>query len=217
MGFPNVDIFLTGKLIERFNEVKTDPSFIVPDLFDDLQQAEQDEISEYIQRKGFTDDLRERTDSEVFIFPSYPMFHIPLPQIGISLGNEDTAEKFFDDVVGDATPYPATGEQTHWDIPKGYWASANYQADIVCSTKDEVIWLSRFVQRFIMEELDTLDQIGVKNVMVSLQDTMTKTEAQPSTAFSRVVRIKCEVANTWTKRIPVSYYQSGNNTAIIAI
>lgn len=214
MGFPNVDIFLTSKLIERFAQAKADTSFIVPDLFDDLSLAEQTEISTYIQRKNYTDDLRDRTDSEVFIFPSYPMFHIPLPQIGISLGNEDTAEKFFDDVVGDATPYPSTGTQTHWDIPKGYWAQATYQADIVCTTKDEVVWLSRFVQRFIMEELDTLDQIGVKEVAVSLQDTIPKTEAQPTTAFSRVVKIGCKVANTWTKRIPVSFYQTGNNTAL---
>ncbi len=212
MGFPNVDIFLSAKFIERFNEVKADPSFIISDLFDDLSAAEQAEIAEYIQRKNFTDDLRERTDSEVFIFPSYPMFTVPLPQIGISLGNEDTAEKFFDDVVGEATPYPDGENPTHWDIPKGYWASANYQADIVCATKDEVIWLSRFLQRFIVEELDNLDQIGVKEVAVSLQDTMVKTEAQPTTAFSRVVRINCKVANTWTKRIPVNFYQTGVNT-----
>lgn len=214
MGFPNVDIFLTSKLIERFAQAKADPSFIVPDLFDDLSLAEQTEISTYIQRKNFTDDLRDRNDSEVFIFPSYPMFQIPLPQIGISLGTEDTSEKFFDDVVGDATPYPNLEEITHWDIPKGYWAQASYQADIVCTTKDEVIWLSRFVQRFIMEELDTLDQIGVKEVALSLQDTMPKTEAQPTTAFSRAVRISCKVANTWTKRVPVSFYQTGNNTAL---
>lgn len=215
MGFPNVDIFLSGKLIERFNELKADPTFIIEDLFDDLSSAEQVEIAEYIQRKNFTDDLRERTDSEVFIFPSYPMFSIPLPQIGISLGNEDTAEKFFDDVVGEATPYPDLPNITHWDVPKGYWASANYQADIVCTTKDEVIWLSRFVQRFIMEELDTMDQIGIKEVAVSLQDTLIKTEHQPTTAFSRTVRISCKVANTWTKRVPVSTYATGTNTALI--
>lgn len=215
MGFPNVDIFLSAKFIERFNEVKADPTFIIEDLFDDLSTAEQQEIADYIQRKNFTDDLRERTDSEVFIFPSYPMFSIPLPQIGISLGNEDTAEKFFDDVVGEAEPYPDLAHITHWDIPKGYWASANYQADIVCTTKDEVIWLSRFIQRFIVEELDTMDQIGIKEVAVSLQDTMIKTEHQPTTAFSRTVRISCKVANTWTKRVPVSTYAIGTNTALI--
>lgn len=214
MGFPNVDIFLAAKFIERFSEAKADPAFIVPDLFDDLSVAEQAEIAEYIQRKNYTDDLRERTDSEVFIFPSYPMFTVPLPQIGISLGNENTAEKFFDDAVGDAAPYPDADNITHWDIPKGYWAQSEYQADIVCSTKDEVIWLSRFVQRFIMEELDTLDQIGVKEVAVSLQDTLIKTEHQPVTAFSRQLRISCKVANTWTKRIPVQFYQSGNNLAL---
>lgn len=214
MGFPNVDIFLSAKFIERFNEAKVNPTFIVSDLFDDLSVAEQAEIIEYIQRKNFTDDLRERTDSELFVFPSYPMFNVPLPQIGISLGSENTAEKFFDDVVGEATPYPETGDQTHWAIPKGYWAQADYQADIVCTTKDEVIWLSRFLQRFIMEELDTLDQIGVKEVAVSLQDTMLKSEHQPITAFSRSVRISCKAANTWTKLIPVAYYQTGNNLSL---
>ena len=44
MGFPNVDIFLTAKFIERFNEAKIDPTFIIQDLFDDLPEAEQLEM-----------------------------------------------------------------------------------------------------------------------------------------------------------------------------
>lgn len=214
MGFPNVDIFLAAKFIERFSEAKADPAFIVPDLFDDLSVAEQAEITQYIQRKSFTDDLRERTDSEVFIFPSYPMFTVPLPQIGISLGSENDAERFLDDSVGVSTAYPDSTNQTHWLIPKGYWAAATYQCDIVATTKDEVIWLSRFVQRFIMEEQDTMDQIGVKEVSVSLQDTMIKSEHQPTTAFSRALRISCKVANRWNKLVPVSYYATGNNLAL---
>lgn len=214
MGFPNVDIYFSSKFIERFNEVKLDPTFLVGDLFDTLSEEERIEITTYIQRKNFTDDLRQITDSEVFIFPSYPMLTVPLPQIGISLGNEDTKEKYLRDLVGDAKPYPATGTQTHWDIPKGYWAAANYQADIVCTTKDEVIWLSRFLQRFIVEAQDELDLMGVKNISVSLQDTIIKTESQPTTAFSRTVRISCDVANTWTKRVPVSTYVAGENIGL---
>lgn len=211
MGFPNVDVFLVNKFIERFVEVKADPTFLIEDLFSDLPEAERLEITTYIQRKNFTDDLRQMTDSEVFIFPSYPMMNIPLPQIGVSLGNEDTKEKFFRDLVGEAKPYPDAANPTHWDIPKGYWASANYQADIVCTTKDEVIWLSRFLQRFIVEAQDELDLIGVKNISISLHDTLIKTETQPTTAFSRTIRMNCDVANQWTKRIPVSVYTTGEN------
>lgn len=214
MGFPNVDIFLVSMLISKFNAVKASPTFTISDLFDDLSSPEQAEITTYIERKTFTDDLREREDSQVFIFPHFPMLNMPLPQIGISLGQEDTAEKFFDDVVGDATPYPETGEQTHWAIPKGYWAAAHYQIDVVCATKDEAIWLSRFIQRFVCEELDTLDQIGVKEVSISQQDMVLNQEQQPMTVFNRTVRISCKAANTWTKLIPVELYEQGVNLAL---
>lgn len=215
MGFPNVDIFLASKLIERFNEAKTDPGFIVADLFDDLTTDEQTEVTQYIQRKRYTDDLRDRTDSELFIFPSYPMLHVPLPQIGISLGNENATEMFFRDTVGDAQPYPDEATQTHWAIPKAYLANATYQIDVVCSTKDEVIWLSRFVQRFITEEKDALADIGVNEVSISLQDTMLKSEHQPSTALARTVSVSCTVTNSWTTLIPVQQYAAGNNTAVV--
>lgn len=214
MGFPNVDIFLVKALNDGFKSVQMDTEFPVNDLFDDLDVQDRSDIATYIVRKDFTTDLRKRGGDQVFLMPHFPLLDMPLPQIGISLGQEDTAEKFLGDVVGEATPYPATGEQTHWDIPKGYWASARYQINIVAATKDETIWLARFVQRFICEKLDDLDQIGVKEVDISLADLKIEQDQVPMTVFSRGVSISCKVANTWTKRVPAQYYQTGVNLAL---
>lgn len=215
MGFPNVDIFLVKTIIEKFQALQAAPAFTIYDLFEDLSQPERDEITAYITRKTFTDDLREREDSQVFIFPHFPMLNMPLPQIGVSLGQEETSDKFFGDTVGEAVAVKDINDVvTHWDIPKAYIASANYQADIVCATKDEAIWLSRFVQRFICEELDALDQIGVKQVDIGLADMVLKQDQQPMTVFNRAVRLSCKVENTWLKRIPVQTYDSGINLAL---
>jgi len=218
MGFPNVDIFLVKTIIDKFQALQTEPDFTINDLFEDLSQPERDEITEYIQRKTFTDDLREREDSQVFVFPNFPMLNMPLPQIGISLGQEETSDKLFGDTVGDAVAVlDVNGATTHWDIPKAYIASAHYQADIVCATKDETIWLSRFVQRFICEELDALDLMGVKQVDIGLADMALKQDQQPMTVFNRAVRISCKVENTWLKRIPAHTYDNGINLALTSL
>ena len=215
MGFPNVDIFLVGKLLEKFTAVKASPTFAVADLFEDLTSQDWTDITIYLGRKTFTKDLRDRPTSAVYIMPHFPLLDMPLPQIGISLGNEQTVEKFLDDTVGDATPYPSTGTQTHWDVPKGYWASANYTIDVAAATKDETIWLARFVQRFLCEEQDALDAIGAKEVTISQQDMRLNNDQMPVTVFNRQVTVSCKVANTWTKRLPVSTYTLGANSGAL--
>lgn len=212
MGFPNVDMFLVSLLKQKFAALKAAPDFTLNDLFDDLSNDQIADIKSYIAAKTFSDDIRDRKTGQVHIVPHHPLADIPLPQIGISLGNDQTAEEFLNDNVGDATPYPETGTPTHWDIPKGYWAQANYQIDVVAATKPEAIWLSRFVQRFICEEKAALDQIGVKEIKLSLSDSRPAPEYQPMSVFNRTVQISCKVANRWTKRIPASAYASGNNT-----
>ena len=215
MGFPNIDIYLAKQILDKFVAVKTDEGFAINDTFDDLDEGYRAEIIAYVNRKVFTSDLRDRNDNQVYILPHFPIIDMPLPQIGISLGQESTAEKFLDDLQGDSTPvYDEDGIQTHWDIPKGYIGSALYRIDVVTSTKDEAIWLARLIQRFVCEEQNALADIGAYEIDITLADLKLEQEHLPQTIFNRAVQISCKVQNTWTKRIPVAYYETGINTGI---
>ena len=216
MGFPNVDIFLVDKLLAKFNAVKADPEFTINDLFDDFDSGRRAEVTTYIANKTFVTDLRKRGSNEVFILPHFPLIDQPFPQIAISLGQENTAEKFLDDLVGESEPaYDSHGVQIGWDIPKGYLGAASYRIDVVCATKEEAVWLSRFIQRFICELQDDLDGIGAKEIDVSLADMKLEPEHMPQTVFNRTVMIHCKVENLWKKRIPLSTYQLCDNSGVI--
>jgi hypothetical protein len=214
MGFPNVDIFLVKKLLERFEETQRTPKFFIGDTFDDLDPGRQAEITTYITRKTFTDDLRNRGENRVAIFPHFPMFDMTFPQIGISLGQESPGDTFVGDSAGESTPFPATGTPTHWDIPKLYLGAAMYRIDIVTATKDEAIWLSRLVQRFICEEQESLAAIGAFDIGITIADLKLEQDQQPLTVFNRAVQINCKVMNRWTKRVPVGTYETGVNNGV---
>ena len=211
MGFPNVDTYLVGKFLEKFAAVKADGGFAINDTFDDMDSGHRAEITAYISRKAFTSDLRSRGDSQIYILDHFPLLDMPLPQIGISLGQESTADKFLDDLQGESTPYPATGTQTHWDVPKMYIGAATYRIDVVTATKPEAIWLARLIQRFICEEQDAMAGIGIYEIDITLADLKLEQEHLPQTVFNRAVQINCKVQNAWTKRIPIGNYQSGSN------
>jgi hypothetical protein len=211
MGFPNVDKYLVKLFFGKFAAAKADGGFAINDTFDDLDAGEIAEITAYISRKIFTSDLRKRDDGQVYILPHFPLLDMPLPQIGISLGQESTADRFLDDVAGDSTPYPASGTQTHWDIPKVYFGAATYRIDVVTATKDEAIWLARLTQRFICEEQDDMAGIGIFEIDITLADLKLEQEHLPLTVFNRAVQINCKVQNSWTKRVPISNYVTGAN------
>jgi hypothetical protein len=214
MGFPNVDKYLVKLFFEKFAAAKTDGGFAINDTFDDLDAGEITEITAYINRKTFTGDLRKRDDGQVYILPHFPLLDMPLPQIGISLGQENTADKFLNDLLGESKPYPATGTQTHWDIPKGYVASAIYRVDVVTATIDEAIWLARLVQRFICEAQDSLAGIGAYEIDITVADLKPEQEHLPQTVFNRAVQISCKVQNSWTKRVPIGDYATGTNVQL---
>lgn len=215
MGFPNVDIFLVDNLLTKFNAVKAAPTDIINDLFEGFDAGRKAEVTTYIGRKTFVTDLRKRGGSEVYIFPHFPLLDQPLPQIAISLGQENPADRFIGDVIGDSEPvYNAEDVQTGWDIPKGYIAAVNYHIDCVCATKEEAIWLSRFVQRFVLELQGDLADIGAIEIDVSLADIKLEPEHMPQTVFNRAVMIHGKAENRWKQRVPLTSYQTGNNTAL---
>lgn len=203
MGFPNVDIFLVSKFQKRFKGLaSSDGTFIINDLFDDLDREDIAAVSSYVRRKMFTTDLRDRADEQVYILPHFPLLDMPLPQIGVSLGNDTTAGGFLGDITEEsAEVLNSTGERIGWDVQKGYLSSATYQIDIAAATKLETIWLSRFVQRFILEEQENLAQAGVLNIDISLQDMRVDQSAMPCMVFARQVNMKCTLANAWRKRL----------------
>lgn len=214
MGFPNVDKYLVKLFSEKFIAATIDGGFTINDTFDDLDAGEIAEITAYINRKVFTTDLRKRDDGMVYILPQFPRLDMPLPQIGISLGQESTADKFLDDLQGESTPYPAIGTQTHWDIPKVYFGAATYRIDVVTATKDEAIWMARLIQRFICEAQDAMAGIGIFEVDITLADLKLEQEHYPSEVFNRAVQINCKVQNSWIKRVPIGNYATGINTGV---
>lgn len=217
MGFPNVDIFLCKKFEQCFLAVQADPTYTIDDLFEDLDDDERAEITTYLQSIVFTKNLRERDDNQryVYIVPHFPMIDMPFPQIGISLGTETTSEKFIGDYTGDPTPVMDTnGKTIAWDQSKGYYANANWNIDVVCATKDEAVWLSRFCQLFVCQQLEALDAIGVVEVAIATADMKVEQEHFPHIVFNRRVMVTGKAANTWKKRISAYEYQTGMNLAL---
>lgn len=220
MGFPNVDLFLCKTFAEQFAAVQDDPTDTLDDLFEDLTAAERTEIATYLQGSVFTRDLRNRHNESddqrrIYIVPSFPMFDLPFPQIGVSLGSENTDTKFLGDYTGEATAVTDTeGKTIAWDIPHGYYASANWNIDVVCSTKDEAIWLSRLCQLFVCRSLADLDAAGVVEVAIATADMKLEQEHFPHIVFNRRVMISGKAANTWKKRISAVDYQPGTNLAL---
>lgn len=212
MGFPNVDVFLVDTFLEKFAAMKLSPTFVIDDTFTDFDAGRKSELEAYIARKTFTDDLRNRIDQQVYIMPNFPLADMPFPQIAVTLGSENPSERFLSDSVGDSTPvYDVNNVQIAWDIPKGYIGSATYKIDVVTATKEEAIWISRLLQRFILESQDALAEIGALSVDLTMQDMRLEQEQAPITVFNRSIQMTCRTENTWTIRIPYSQYGTGQN------
>ena len=216
MGFPNVDTYLCKRFSEHFAETQNDPAGTIDDLFEDMDDAERMEVSEYLQATKFTRDTRDREKGRrVYIVPHFPMTDIPFPQIGISLGTESVSDKFIGDYTGESAPVEdCQSNVVAFDVPHGYYASASWNIDVLCPTKDETVWISRFCQLFVCRMLEDLDAMGVQEVTVSLADINIQSEQFPHTVFFRRITISGKTANTWKKRIPNQAYKTGTNKAL---
>lgn len=213
MGFPNVDKTLQKLFLAQFAATQADPAFTINDLFEDLDESERAEIGHYLLRKQFTSDVRDR-GSNVYVTLSFVQTDIPFPQICITLGKGNT-DQWMGGAVGESVAVKdETGKTIAWDVTKGFYAKPAWDVTIAAATKDEVIWLSRLCQLFIMSNMDTLAASGVIEVDVTEADLQPQQEQQPMTIFARQLKISTTTENTWKKRIPASYYATGINTAL---
>ena len=213
MGFPNIDKRLIKVFMAGFNGLKMDPSPLA-DIFDDFDQGELAEVAQYIGRKEFTLDLRQREGSQVFIMPDFPRLDMPFPQIAVNLGKE-SSERYMGDETGESEPVKdSLGNLIGWDVIKGYYAQGNWNATIVAATKDETIWLSRCCQYFICQALMDLEKLGLMEIDITLADMQPAQDQLPMSVFSRAINISGKTVNTWKIRIPAMDYQTGSNTAL---
>lgn len=218
MGFPNVDKQLVKIFLQGFTDAQN-LGLAIPDTFEDLDPEEQADIALYLSRRVVTNDIRERSADERFLYivPHFPIAGYPFPQIGISVGQESPGDKFLGDYVGETLEVTdAEGNVIGWDTVKGYFAAATYNIDVVCNTKDEAIWLSRLCQHFICQALGQLTEVGIMQVDISLTDPKIDPQAatQPADIFTRTVTVSALVANTWKVRKPAYTYATGVNKAL---
>lgn len=214
MGFPNVDKILQNIFATKFAAVKLDPTYTISDLFEDQDAGQQAEIIAYIQRKQFVTDIRSRQDNTVYLITTFPMVDMPFPQISITLGQEDT-DRYMGDQTGQSDPVlDDNGTQIGWDIIKGFYAKSSWNISVVTATKDEAIWLSRLCELFIFQSMDDLDAAGVTEVNLSVADMRPEQDQQPMTVICRGIKMSATTMNSWTTRIPIATYQSGNNVAL---
>jgi hypothetical protein len=215
MGFPNIDKILVAIFKAKFDALKAAPEFTINDLFEDLSAGERAEITAYIQKKQFHTDIRDRKDSAVFLMATFPMIELPMPQISITLGQEDT-DRYMGDQTGISEPVLDTdGATIAWDIIKGFYSKANWTISIVTTTKDEAIWLTRLCQHTIFESMLDFEAAGITEVTISTADMRLEQDQQPLTIFNRTIRLTATVINSWKKRVPATTYKTGNNTALI--
>ena len=219
MGFPNVDVFLVKTFLSSLRSLQTSPAGTIADLFEDLDADDRASIIQYVKSLTITGDVRERDERNkyLYVLPHFPLLGYPFPQIGISLGQEDTANKFIGDYTGEPVAViDSNGATIGYDQEKGYLASGTWNIDVVCATKPESIWLSRMCQLFICQRLEELTALGVMEVNIALADLKLEAQQtmQPGEIFNRGIRVTARVANTWKKRLPPpNAYAVGKNTA----
>lgn len=210
MGFPNPDLKLVSIIVAGFAEVKVDPDFYIDDLFEDLEPEERLQIKTYIMAKNISKDLRKDIENPLFVAPEYPQKDIPFPQISITIPKE-TSEMPIANEVGDSIPVYVDGVLTYWDLEKVYFTNFNLSVEVLCQTKKEAIWISRFCQLFVCRSLAVLDVAGIKSILINTGDLRVDKSVAPFNLFNRAVLLQGKLVNTWKERILVSEYATGIN------
>lgn len=216
MGFPNIDLILRDLFLEQFEAAKADPYTVINDLFEDRNDIDRAEIIEFLLKRTFTKDVKDRGERKrVFILPHFPAVDLPFPQIGIYAGESDGTDRAIGDCSSEPVPVYDGDTLIAWDEVKGFWEVASWNVDVIAATKDEVIWLTQLCRYFICQQLPALTAMGILEIDFSMPDLkIDKGTLQPMEFFVRGLRIRAKAANTWKKRYPVGNYQTGINTAL---
>lgn len=217
MGFLNVDIILKEKIIEFMGLLRDEEYYRVHDIFEGLSENTRDEIYKYINRLNVTDNVQTRREDENFLYViSSPILADgPFPQIGVYVGNEAQDERGLGDDTGeDAIPIVEDDVTVAWEATFGLWQRGKWIIDIIGTTRDETIWLSRICQYAIALNFKALDLLGLNEMDISLQDTLLDKQFQPGLVYSRRLIVGGKFAGTWKDRFEASTYETGVNLAI---
>jgi hypothetical protein len=220
MGFLNVDIILKEKIIEFMGLLRNEEYYRVHEIFDGLSENKKDEIYKYINKLTVTDNVQIRREGENFLYVvSSPILaEGPFPQIGVYVGNESQDERGLGDDTGeDAIPIVEDGETVAWEAEYGLWQRGSWIIDIIGTTRDETIWLSRICQYAIVLNFKSLDLLGLIEMDIALQDTVLNQQFQPGLVYSRRLTVRGKFAGTWKDRFgvgTVGTYETGVNLAI---
>jgi hypothetical protein len=215
MGSPNVDFYLVKTISEFLSEVQRDPAAVVETLFEDAPGQMQAEIAQWIGRQTITSDFRDRREGALYVIPSMPLADLPFPQIAAYVGSENDTEFMLGSDDGEPTqPIMEDGEIVGWQDEMAVISSGQWRVDIVCGSRYEAIWLSRLCQLALRRKLLEMDGLGIKEVSLSLADLQLDHQRFPQAVYARGIMMQAKVVQTWTDRLPVSFYQTGVNLAV---
>ena len=217
MGFLNLDLYLVDLFHDFINDIKADDNCrMIDEVFADRPEAYREMIKAYLRSMNITRDLRDRAQDErnIYILPSYPLRDLAFPQIAIHLAEENAADWFLGGMGGEDPVEINEPDFVGWGIQNGCHASVKYQADIICNTPEESIWLARLCQRALFGNVLQMEEQGLLEMTVGMADIQLHPEHFPGIVFGRGVFVSGKAEHTWLKRVPSSNYQTGNNNGL---
>ena len=223
MGYPSLKLYLLDLLMTTLATIKDDPTTVIAEIFEDPSwtKKRRAEIVSYLNGLTISDDLLEREPGTnyLYIIPHFPRMDVAFPQIAITTGNESSSDWGLGNVTGEFTEvFDDAMELVAYDSERGYFASGQWQADIVCKNPIEAEYLSVLCRHVVLKNLDALDAMGVKEVNVSLADLVLSSEMQQVATvdvFARRLTVSAgKVAHTWNERVGIETFQTGDNSAL---
>ena len=206
--------------MSELTAIKADPEDTIEDVFEDPSwtAARRAEIVTYLNGLEITDDLQERDDDKTYLYilPHFPRLDASFPQIAISTGSEGTAGRGLGDATGCSTEVLDESEEVvAYKHEYGYFATGQWNVDIVCKNPIEAEYLSILCRHVILDNLDSFATMGVLEIDLSLADLALAPDVQPVDMFARRLTMSAKVAHTWYKQIvPLGEYKLGENTAL---
>jgi len=214
MGFPSLNFYLKKMFVRELELIQSKPATIVSQVFTDgWDDKERERIVSYLNELNVTDDRTDVGKKYLYILPHYPLLDMAFPQIGISTGNEITAERGLGDETGEEVEIrDGSNNLIARDIERGYFCRGQYIITLL-GNYEEIIWLATLCKYIVSLRQDELDGIGFKNVDISVADLKPNPELTPHVLFGREVTLSGLLVNTWYKRNSVSTtYGTGGNT-----
>ena len=220
MGYPSLKLYLSDLFMSSLAAVQDNPTDLIKEIFEEpsWDNSRRCEIVNYLNGLEITDNLQERDEDKnyLYILPHFPRLDASFPQIAISTGNEGTAGRGLGDATGCSTEVLNESEEiVAYKHEYGYFATGQWNVDIVCKNPIEAEYLSILCRHVILDNLDSFATMGVLEIDLSLADLALGPDVQPVDMFARRLTMSAKVAHTWYKQIaPLGEYKTGINTAL---